>query len=328
MTSRQPHSRDPHVRRPGVVRRPPAGTTIVGMSEQSTLPVPAPVTVLGAGLLGAAMAARLGERGHDVRLWNRSAQRAAEAAEGSEGVRAVGDLAEAVRGAGAVLTVLRDGDAVTDVAARFLPHLDENAIWVQTSTVGPRAADGLRALAGSAGRAFLDAPVSGSTGPARAGALTWLVAGDAEVLERARPVLDDLGQRVQHVGEASQGSALKLVVNAWMTAATAAMADTLALAERLGTDPAALREVLDGGPLGMPYALGKAAMMTSGDYPPGFPAELALKDLDLAAADGTDPLPAVLQRVRERLRGAGPAGRGREDVAVLAELPPPEDPSA
>ncbi|MEJ5944244.1 NAD(P)-dependent oxidoreductase [Pseudokineococcus basanitobsidens] len=292
------------------------------MSEQSPSASP-PVTVLGAGLLGAAMAARLGERGHDVRLWNRSAERAEDAAREAGGVRAVGDLAGAVRGAGVVLTVLRDGDAVADVAERFLPHLDEDAVWVQASTVGPAAANRLRAQADAAGRAFLDAPVSGSTEPARKGALTWLVAGDAGVLDRARPVLEDLGQRIQHLGRRSEGSALKLVVNAWMTAATAAMADALALAEQLGTDPADLRDVLDGGPLGMPYALGKAAMMTSGDYPAGFPAELALKDLDLAASDGPDPLPDALQRVRERLRGAAPAGRGREDVAVLAELPPP-----
>lgn len=289
------------------------------MSEAA--PSPAPVAVLGAGLLGAAMAARLGEQGHDVRLWNRSPERAARAADGADGVRAVADLAEAVDGAAVVLTVLRDGDAVADVAGRFLPLLGggDGPVWVQASTVGPRAAGELRAQADAAGAAFLDAPVSGSTDPARRGALTWLVAGDAAVLDRARPVLDDLGQRVQHVGEAEEASALKLVVNAWMTGATAVMADALALAERLGTDPGALREVLDGGPLGMPYALGKAAMMTSGEYPAGFPAELALKDLDLAADGGA--LPGALEPVRERLRAVADGGRGREDVAVLAEAP-------
>ncbi|WP_298990546.1 NAD(P)-dependent oxidoreductase [uncultured Pseudokineococcus sp.] len=288
------------------------------MSEAA--PSPAPVAILGAGLLGAAMAARLGEQGHDVRLWNRSPERAAQAADGADGVRAVADLAEAVDGAAVVLTVLRDGDAVADVAGRFLPLLGDGPVWVQASTVGPRAAGELRAQADAAGAAFLDAPVSGSTDPARRGALTWLVAGDAAVLDRARPVLDDLGQRVQHVGEAEEASALKLVVNAWMTGATAVMADALALAERLGTDPGALREVLDGGPLGMPYALGKAAMMTSGEYPAGFPAELALKDLDLAADGGA--LPGALEPVRERLRAVADGGRGREDVAVLAEAPP------
>lgn len=295
------------------------------MSESTPSPSSsaAPVAVLGAGLLGAAMAARLGERGHDVRLWNRSAERAARAADGADGVRAVEDLAEAVDGAAVVLTVLRDGEAVADVAGRFLPLLDgagDGPVWVQASTVGPRAAGELRAQADAAGAAFLDAPVSGSTDPARRGALTWLVAGDAAVLDRARPVLDDLGQRVQHVGGAEEASALKLVVNAWMTGATAVMADALALAERLGTDPGALREVLDGGPLGMPYALGKAAMMTSGEYPAGFPAELALKDLDLAADGGA--LPGALEPVRERLRAVADGGRGREDVAVLAEALP------
>jgi len=277
------------------------------------------VAVLGAGLLGAAMAARLGEQGADVRLWNRTAARAREVAGGADGVTAVERAEDAVAGAEVVLTVLRDGDAVVEVARAVLPSLGD-AVWVQASTVGPVAAGHLRAMAAGAGVADLDAPVSGSTEPARRGALTWLVAGDAEVLDRARPVLDDLGSRVLHVGDHVEGSALKVVVNAWMTAATAAMADSLALAERLGVEPGALREVLDGGPLGMPYALGKAAMMAEGRYPAGFPAELALKDLDLAAGDGA--LPGSLEAVRARLRQAGPAGRGREDVAVLAELPP------
>ncbi|MEJ5913923.1 NAD(P)-dependent oxidoreductase [Pseudokineococcus sp. 1T1Z-3] len=278
-----------------------------------------PVAVLGAGLLGAAMATRLGERGHDVRLWNRSPEKAEAAAAGP--VRPVADLAEAVDGAGVVLTVLRDGDAVAEVAERFLPRLGDGAVWVQASTVGPAAADRLRAMAESAGRAVLDAPVSGSTTPARQGALTWLVSGDPAALERARPVLDDLGQRVLHVGGASEGSALKLVVNAWMTGATAVMADSLALAATLGIDPEDLLGVLDGGPLGMPYALTKAQMMrgasSGGGYPAGFPAELALKDLDLAAAGGV--LPGSLEPVRERLRALVDAGHGRDDVAVLAE---------
>jgi len=303
------------------------------MSQTPSSDAAPPVAVLGAGLLGAAMAARLGERGRDVRLWNRSPARAVEAARDARGVRAVEDLARAVQGAGVVLTVLRDGDAVAAVARRVLPSLAQHSgagpdgpVWVQASTVGPRAAGELRALADGAGVAFLDAPVSGSTDPARRGALTWLVSGGPDVLERARPVLDDLGQRVQLVGAAAEASALKLVVNAWMTGATAVMADALALAERLGTDPAALRDVLDGGPLGMPYALGKAAMMTGGSYPAGFPAELALKDLDLAAEGGA--LPGALEPVRERLRAVTERGRGREDVAVLAEAPERADAAA
>ena len=295
------------------------------MSQAPSPPTaPLPVAVLGAGLLGSAMAARLGERGRDVRLWNRSPARAVEVAREAPGVRAVEDLTRAVQGAGTVLTVLRDGDAVAAVARRVLPAMAQRSpagavgpVWVQASTVGPRSAGELRALADEAGVAVLDAPVSGSTAPARQGALTWLVAGDPEVLERARPVLDDLGQRVQLVGAGEEASALKLVVNAWMTGATAVMADALALAERLGTDPAALHDVLSGGPLGMPYALGKAAMMTSGSYPAGFPAELALKDLDLAAGGGS--LPGSLEAVRARLRAVRDGGRGREDVAVLAE---------
>ena len=143
--------------------------------------------VLGAGALGAAMAARLGEMGQEVRLWNRTAERARVAAAQARGVTAVGAAGEAVSGAGAVITVLRDGDAVAEVMADAIAGVGEGAVWIQASTVGPRSARALADLAREHGLAYLDAPVSGSTTPAREGKLVWLVAGDDAALSRARP---------------------------------------------------------------------------------------------------------------------------------------------
>ncbi len=103
--------------------------------------------VLGAGALGAAMAARLGETGHEVRLWNRTAERARAAAAQARGVTAVGAAAEAVSGASVVITVLRDGDAVAEVMADAIAGVGEGAVWIQASTVGPRSARALADLA-------------------------------------------------------------------------------------------------------------------------------------------------------------------------------------
>jgi 3-hydroxyisobutyrate dehydrogenase len=273
------------------------------------------VAVLGAGALGAAMAGRLGETGHEVRLWNRTPERARAAAEHAAGVTAVAAASGAIRGASAVLTVLRDGGAVAEVMSDAITAVDEGTVWIQASTVGPVEARALGDLAGKHGVAYLDAPVSGSTTPAREGRLVWLVAGDDEALRRARAVLAALGSSVLHVGTGIEGSALKLAINAWMTAATVAMSDVLALCDALGVNHATFVEALEAGPLAMPYELQKVSAMDAGAYTAGFAVELALKDVDLAAQQAR-PSP-LLQVVRDRLQRAVDAGHGSDDLAAV-----------
>ena len=271
--------------------------------------------VLGAGALGAAMAARLGESGHEVRLWNRTEERARAVAAQAHGVTAVSGVIEAVSGAATVLTVLRDGDAVAEVMADAIAVVDSSAVWIQASTVGPRSAAALADLARDHGVAYLDAPVSGSTTPAREGKLVWLVAGEDAALSRARPVLDALGSTMLHVGTGVEGSSLKLAVNAWMTAATVAMSDVLALCDALAIDHAAFVRALEAGPLAMPYALQKLHMMDAGDYAAGFAVQLALKDINLAA-ELAAPTP-LLQVVHDRLEREVAAGHGSDDLAAV-----------
>ena len=274
--------------------------------------------VLGAGALGAAMAARLGQMGQEVRLWNRTAERARVAAAQVRDVTAVAAAGEAVSGAGAVITVLRDGDAVAEVMADAIASVGEGAVWIQASTVGPRSARALADLARAHGLAYLDAPVSGSTTPAREGKLVWLVAGDDAALSRARPWLEALGSSVLHVGTGVEGSALKLAVNAWMTAATVAMSDVLALCDALGIDHAMFVTALEAGPLAMPYELQKVRSMDAGAYTAGFAVALALKDINLAA-EVAAPSP-LLGVVRDRLERAVAAGHGSDDLAAVDYL--------
>ena len=276
------------------------------------------VTVLGAGALGAAMAARLGETGHEVRLWNRTPGRARAAADQAAGVTAVDSLHEAVPGASAVVTVLRDGDAVTQVMTGAVADMDGDGVWVQASTVGPGSARSLAGLAAQHGVAYLDAPVSGSTAPARQGTLVWLVAGDDGALARARPILDALGSSVLHVGTGVEGSSLKLVVNAWMTAVTVAMSDALALCDSLDVGHNAFARALEAGPLAMPYALQKMRLMDERAYEPGFAVQLALKDVDLARESAG--LSRLLEVVRDRLDRTVAAGHGSDDLAAVDVL--------
>ena len=278
------------------------------------------VAVLGAGALGAAIPERLVETGHAVTLWNRTPATAAEVAD-RIGARAVDTAADAVRDAAIVLTVLRDGAAVESVLRGVGDAFAPGAVWVQASTVGIRAAGALRSFADTAGIPLLDAPVSGSTGPARAGRLVWLVGGEDEVLARARPVLDALGATVLHVGERNEGSAVKLLVNAWMTAATVAMTDVLASARRLGVTQQTLTEAIGAGPLAMPYAMTKLGMIAEESFAPGFAITLALKDVDLLV-DAVPEQSDLLRAVRDRLAAAEVAGRGRDDLAAVVAVAP------
>jgi 3-hydroxyisobutyrate dehydrogenase len=274
------------------------------------------VTILGAGHMGSAMAARLAETGHLVSVWDRDSDHQHQLS----GIAALARNAEAaVADASVVITMVTNGEAVHDVAEQMLPAMRPEAVWVQASTVGAEWADRLRDLAVIHGRTMLDAPVSGSTGPARNGTLSWLVAGPQAGVDVARPVLDALGERVLVVGERQEASRLKLVVNTWMTAATVAMADSLAACDRLGISRAALLEVITDGPLAMPYALGKAQLMNAGDYTAGFPVELALKDIRLTEqAEGLQP--PLVHTVEERLQRAVDAGHAQDDVAAVAAV--------
>jgi 3-hydroxyisobutyrate dehydrogenase len=273
------------------------------------------VTILGAGGMGSAMAERLSETGHQVTIWDRDPEHTSRAT--GDGVTAAADAASAVADAPVVITMVTNGEAVHAIAEQMLPAMRPDAVWVQASTVGAEWTDRLRALADSHGRTMLDAPVSGSTGPARNGTLSWLVAGSATAMETARPVLEALGERVLVVGTKGEGNRLKLIVNTWMTAATVAMADSLAACDTLGVARSALLEVLAGGPLAMPYALQKAQLMTNRDFTPGFPVELALKDIRLAEqAEGLQP--PLSHVVEQRLQRAVDAGHARDDVAAVA----------
>jgi 3-hydroxyisobutyrate dehydrogenase len=276
------------------------------------------VAVLGAGALGAAIAARLSEDGFDVRLWNRTLARAERVAAESDRVVVAGTAAAAVEDADVVLTVLRDGTAVAAVAEEMLPAMRPAAVWVQVSTVGPAAARKLRDAALSRGISFLDAPVSGSTSQARQGALVWMVAGPAAAVNVARPVLEGLGQEIEVVGAAEEASALKLAINTWLASSAVAIADVLKVCDALDLPHETLVNTLQAGPLAMPYALAKIDLMEKRQYPLGFAVDLALKDVGLTLENTKLELPFV-EAVRERLQSTVDAGHGREDVAAVYE---------
>jgi 3-hydroxyisobutyrate dehydrogenase len=194
------------------------------------------------------------------------------------------------------------------------------------STVGVEAIERLSARAAEAGVPIVDAPVLGTRAPAEQGQLTVIAAGPPDARERCAPVFDAVGARTVVLGdEPGAATRMKLVLNAWLLALVEGLAESVALAERLGVEPARFLEIIDGGPLGPPYAKMKGTMMIERSYEPSFSLALAAKDarlaLDAADASGLD-LPA-LRAIRAQLEKAVEQGHGDADMAAAVEASRP-----
>ncbi len=276
------------------------------------------VAVLGTGIMGSAMARNLVAAGLRTAVWDRSPSATAPLSDA--GALVAASPAEAVRDASVVITMLPTAEVVNSVifAGGVAQAFAEGAVWAQMGTIGVAATT---AIAGRLGQLrpdvmFVDAPVSGSKGPAQAGQLLILASGPAAAEQVVSPVFSAIGRKSVWLGEAGQGSRMKLVVNAYMSILIEGVAEALELADRVGIDTSKLAEAIEGGPLDAPIADAKLHKMERGDFAPEFPLEWALKDVDLAieaAGGGTLPLLAALSR---QWHAAVDAGHGRDDVSA------------
>jgi 3-hydroxyisobutyrate dehydrogenase len=288
-----------------------AGTEEAGDSAPS-------VAVLGTGIMGAAMARNLLAAGLPTTVWDRSAS--ATAPLSGAGARVAASPGDAVRDARVVITMLPTAEVVSAVVfdEGAITAFAEGAAWAQMGTIGVAATTQIAERLGRVrpGVMFVDAPVSGSKGPAEAGQLLILASGPSAAQAITGPAFAALGRKTVWLGEAGQGSRMKLVVNAYMSCLIEGVAEALELAGRLEIDPARLAEAIEGGPLDAPLADAKLHKMEQGDYAPEFPLEWALKDVDLAldAGDGR-PLP-LLAALSRQWHAAVDAGHGREDVSA------------
>jgi 3-hydroxyisobutyrate dehydrogenase len=281
-------------------------------SETTTL------AVLGTGIMGGAMARRWAGAGFQVRAWNRDRAKAEALADA--GVLAAATPAEAVAGADVVVTMLADGDVTESVVRDAQLALEPGALWVQMATVGIEATDRLAALAAGSGVAFLDAPVTGTKQPAEQGTLTVLASGPEELRSRAELVLEPVAARVVWAGDVGSGSRLKLVINAWLAALLAGLAESIALAEAMDVDPKQFLAAIDGSPVGTGYASVKGSMMIDRDYPTAFPLHLLSKDVDLvAAAADAHGLALHLPGPIRALLAAAEVDHADDDMSAIVE---------
>ena len=276
------------------------------------------VAVIGAGIMGSAMTRNLVAAGVKTRVWDRSTAATGLLAEAGAVIAA--SAREAVRGADVVITMLPTADAVEavifdgGVAGAFA----DGCVWAQMGTIGVEATRRIRdrLAAQRPGVMFVDAPVSGSKGPAEQGQLLILASGPAAAAERVGPVFGILGRKTVWLGEAGQGSVVKLVVNAYMSILIEGVAETMELADRFGIGHQELAEVIEGGPLDAPIADAKLHKMDRQDYAPEFPLEWALKDVDLAIGAAGGEAPPLLAALSSQWHAAVAAGHGRQDISA------------
>jgi|SRR5579875_761590 3-hydroxyisobutyrate dehydrogenase len=283
------------------------------------------IAFLGLGRMGLPMAMNVVRAGFHVRVWNRTLSRTRVFA-AAGGVPAA-TPADATRGADIVITMLSDGPAVRAAMDRPEGGLDGAApgqIWVQMSTVGVRWTGVLSGLAAACGISYVDAPVSGSEGPARSGDLVILASGPAGVQDKLAPVFGALGRSTVWLGEAGAGSRAKLVLNALLVDLVEATAEALTFAKGLELDPADIVELLRATPLGTPYMVQKARAMLAGDFRPAFALKHAIKDAGLAldAARERDTELALTEALLPRWRRAASAGHADDDLAAVYAVPP------
>jgi 3-hydroxyisobutyrate dehydrogenase len=245
---------------------------------------------VGLGNMGGPMAANLVKAGHDVAGFDVAGVVIA-------GVTAAGSLAEAAQGADVVITMLPNGAILQKVANELVLVMANNAVLCDCSTVDVDSARVVADLCAANGLQSLDAPVSGGIGGAQAGTLTFMAGGSVDAFVATAPLLDIMGQKTVHCGEAGAGQAAKICNNMILGATMIATCEAFALADKIGLDRAKLYDVAStssGSSWTMnAYTPAPGVGVQSpadNDYKPGFAAELMLKDLRLSqqAAQSVD----------------------------------------
>ena len=272
------------------------------MTDQPT------VALLGTGTMGAGMARNIAAAGFPLRVWNRTRAKAEPLAEA--GAQVAGSAADAVRGAAVVITMLFDAESVESALTEARDGLAPGTVLVQQSTVGVAGADRLAssptssAWCTSTRRSW--APRSRpTTGP-------WWCSPPARrtSARRSQPVFDAIGSRTVWVGEAGQGTRLKLVANSWVLTVVEGIAESLSLAKALGVEPEKFLDVVKGGAMDAPYVQLKGKAMLAGDFTPSFGLDGAAKDAGLIVEAARDA-GADLGGPRGRAAALRPRADGR-----------------
>ncbi|QSP93288.1 3-hydroxyisobutyrate dehydrogenase [Marinobacter salinisoli] len=295
----------------------------------------AKIAFIGLGNMGGPMAANLVKAGHDVTVFDLSdaAVKALEA----DGASSAGTARAAAGGAECVITMLPAGQHVESVylgEGGLLAHLPEGTLVIDSSTIAPETARGVAEAARARNIPFLDAPVSGGVGGAKAGILTFICGGGEDTFNKAKPILEGMGKNIFHAGDHGSGQVAKICNNMMLAILMAGTSEALALGVKNGLDPAVLSEIMkqsSGGNWALnvynPWPGVMDGVPASRDYQGGFLVNLMNKDLGLAfdnAVKNHAPIPmgALARNLFELHAGQG---NGELDFSSIQRFYCPED---
>ncbi|MGN7471839.1 NAD(P)-dependent oxidoreductase [Brevibacillus sp. SAFN-007a] len=275
---------------------------------------------IGLGKMGIPMAGNLLAAGYDVRVWNRTPDKAAPLV--SLGAKQVASLPRLAEECDVLFTMVSDDDAVTAIytgADGVLSARVSGKLAIDMSTIAPETSRFLAKQAQKAGLRFLDAPVSGSVGPAKEAQLVIMVGGEQADYDEAKPLLDKLGKAALYLGPNGAGTSAKLAINLLLGITVQGVSETLLFARSLGIETEQMLEIISQSAVGTPLIRGKAASILADDYPAAFALKHMAKDLRLAREAGVST--PLAESAQATYRHALEEGLGELDLmAILRHL--------
>jgi 3-hydroxyisobutyrate dehydrogenase-like beta-hydroxyacid dehydrogenase len=278
---------------------------------------------LGMGILGSAMAGRLRDAGFPVMVWNRSKDKCAALA--AKDAKVADTVKEVIESCDITFACTSDPASARSIVfgeTGVLSGMAAGKKFVDMSTVDEQTSKDIATAINAKGGHFLEAPVSGSKGPALQGQLVILAAGDKALCELAQPCFDVFGKRTFFLGDVGAGARMKLVVNMIMGINIASLGEGLAVGTKAGLQGADILEVLKEGALACPMYGLKGPTMLEGKYDPAFPLKHQQKDVRLAIAladQFNQPLP-LAAAANETFKAARAAGFSDDDMSKIYEV--------
>ena len=281
------------------------------------------VALLGLGTMGFPMAINLLRAGYELTVYNRTVAKGQPLVE--QGAKQVLTPAEAAQSVDYVITMVSDDasiHSIYDGEQGLLASLKPGTIVIDCSTVSPSLAKRLAADCETRGAKFLDAPVTGSKPAAEAGTLTFMIGGDAEVLEQSMAVFQAMGTRIVHMGPNGSGAITKLAHNTIVGINNVALAEGFSIVSKAGVNPTAFLEVVQNGSANSKAADLKGHKIINGDFDNQFSLQLMLKDLKLASVltDNMQLPTPMLELAKSMFQAGQTAGYGPEDLCSVVKV--------
>ncbi|MCA1718924.1 MAG: 2-hydroxy-3-oxopropionate reductase [Actinobacteria bacterium] len=283
------------------------------------------VGFIGLGIMGGPMAQNLMETGYELVLYNRTTEKAEEIAD--DGATVAESPKEVAESCDVVVLMLPDSPQVEEIVEGedgVLEGLKEGALIVDMSTISPVVTRELAEKIEERGASMLDAPVSGGEPGAQQGTLAIMAGGSEEDFERARPLLEVMGDAITHVGPTGAGQTAKAANQIVVAVTLEGISEALVLASKAGVAPEKILEAISGGLAGSNVMEAKKENFLEHDFEPGFRVDLHHKDLGIALATGREygvslPVTAIVDQMLESLKTKGRGDRDHSAILTLIE---------